>query len=102
MLHQDHGKLRPRDQYEVLLLQPRLFPQPYKIGAACHRTPCEGRVMRCDHCRRPLGPSLHRYWRMRFCSNGCEAAYLARLDPLTRQKLAERVRIESAMRSEAI
>jgi hypothetical protein len=39
---------------------------------------------------------------MRFCSNGCEAAYLARLDPLTRQKLAERVRIESAMRSEAI
>jgi hypothetical protein len=39
---------------------------------------------------------------MRFCSNGCEAAYLARLYPLTRQKLAERVRIESATRAEAI
>jgi hypothetical protein len=39
---------------------------------------------------------------MRFCSNGCEAAYLARLDPLTQQKLAERIRIESTARSQAI
>ena len=55
----------------------------------CPRTPCEGRVMKCDHCRGPLGPFVYRYWRMRFCSKACEAAYLARFNPQTRQKLAE-------------
>jgi len=63
----------------------------------CHRTPCAGRVMRCDHCRGPLGPFVHRYWRMRFCSKACEAAYLARLNPQTRQKLAEGIRRRAAM-----
>jgi len=53
--------------------------------------------MRCDHCRRPLGPLVHRYWRMRFCSTACEAAYLARLNPQTRQKLAEGIRLRAAM-----
>lgn len=45
--------------------------------------------MRCDHCRKRLRPFVRRYWRMRFCSKICEARYLGRLDPKTRQKLAE-------------
>jgi hypothetical protein len=34
---------------------------------------------------------------MRFCSKICEAAYLARLDPPTREKLAEGIRGRAAM-----
>jgi hypothetical protein len=32
---------------------------------------------------------------MRFCSKACEAAYLARLDPQTRHKLAEGIRFRA-------
>jgi hypothetical protein len=34
---------------------------------------------------------------MRFCSTACEAAYLAQLNPQTRQKLAEGIRCRAAM-----
>jgi hypothetical protein len=34
---------------------------------------------------------------MRFCSTACEGAYLARLNPQTRQKLAEEIRLRAAM-----
>jgi len=40
-------------------------------------------AMRCDHCRKPFGLILHRYFRMRFCSADCLTAYQGRLDDLT-------------------
>jgi hypothetical protein len=43
---------------------------------------------RCDHCRRELGLSAHRYWRMRFCSQACKRAYQRRLDQSTRDKIS--------------
>ena len=43
--------------------------------------------MKCDYCRGPLGLIVQRYWRMRFCSRACKAAYLQRLDTDTREKL---------------
>ena len=45
--------------------------------------------MKCDHCRGPLRAAVHAYWRMRFCSQPCQAAYLQRLEPNTRKKLME-------------
>ena len=35
--------------------------------------------IRCDHCRKPFGLVLHRYFRMRFCSSDCLKAYQQRL-----------------------
>jgi len=43
--------------------------------------------LRCDHCRRELGNEVHRYWRMRFCSPGCVAAYQRRLGEDTKVKI---------------
>jgi hypothetical protein len=42
---------------------------------------------RCDHCRRSLGLNVHRYWRMRFCSVDCVAAYQRRLQEGTVGKI---------------
>lgn len=44
-------------------------------------------TLRCDHCRRQLGPGIHRYWQMRFCSPVCIAAYQERLDETTKAKI---------------
>lgn len=46
-------------------------------------------TLRCDHCRRPLGLMVHRYWRMRFCSAGCVQAYQQRLQDGTKDKIAK-------------
>lgn len=46
-------------------------------------------TLRCDHCRRTLGLMVHRYWRMRFCSTACIAAYQRRLHDDTKQKIAD-------------
>jgi hypothetical protein len=46
-------------------------------------------TMRCDHCRRPLGIMVRRYWHMRFCSAACVAAYQHRLHDDTKQKIAK-------------
>jgi hypothetical protein len=43
--------------------------------------------MRCDHCRKSFGLILHRYFRMRFCSADCLAAYQERLSDLTMVKI---------------
>jgi hypothetical protein len=43
--------------------------------------------MRCDHCRKSFGLILHRYFRMRFCSADCLAAYQDRLSDLTMVKI---------------
>jgi hypothetical protein len=45
-------------------------------------------TLRCDHCRRPLGLMVRRYWRMRFCSAGCVHAYQQRLQDGTKDKIA--------------
>jgi hypothetical protein len=45
--------------------------------------------LRCDHCRRPLGLAVRRYWHMRFCSAACVGAYQRRLHDDTKQKIAE-------------
>ena len=45
--------------------------------------------MRCDHCRRPLGLVVSRYWHMRFCSAACVQAYQRRLHDDTKQKIAK-------------
>ena len=55
---------------------------------------------RCDHCRRPLGLMVHRYWRMRFCSAACLSAYQHRLHDATRQKIAEIRQADSARRDQ--
>jgi hypothetical protein len=46
-------------------------------------------TLRCDHCRRPLGLVVRRYWRMRFCSAGCVQAYQQRLQDNTKDKIAK-------------
>jgi len=46
-------------------------------------------TLHCDHCRRPLGLMVRRYWRMRFCSAGCVQAYQQRLQDNTRDKIAK-------------
>jgi hypothetical protein len=43
--------------------------------------------MRCDHCRKPFGLIVHRFWRMRFCSTDCLAAYRRRLGEETIAKI---------------
>ena len=43
--------------------------------------------IRCDHCRKPFGRVVRRYFRMRFCSPDCLKAYQQRLDKLTRVKM---------------
>jgi hypothetical protein len=45
-------------------------------------------TVRCDHCRRPLGVLVRRYWHMRFCSAACVQAYQQRLQDGTKQKIA--------------
>jgi len=42
---------------------------------------------RCDHCRKSFGLILHRYYRMRFCSDDCLRAYQRRLDDLTMTRI---------------
>jgi len=44
-------------------------------------------TIRCDHCRGSLGLIIHRYWRMRFCSEKCMQAYRHRLEELTEAKI---------------
>lgn len=44
-------------------------------------------TIKCDHCRRPLGLNVHRYWRMLFCSADCVKAYQRRLDEVTLGKV---------------
>lgn len=46
-------------------------------------------TLRCDHCRRPLGLMVRRYWHMRFCSVPCMEAYQQRLLDDTKQKIAD-------------
>ena len=53
---------------------------------ACHE-PVTSTASQCDYCRNKLGPSPHSYWRMRFCSLACMAAYQQRLSPQTREKI---------------
>jgi hypothetical protein len=55
--------------------------------------------IRCDHCRKPFGLILHRYFRMRFCSSDCLKAYQQRLDKLTRVKI-ERLDLSHAFSDE--
>jgi hypothetical protein len=43
----------------------------------------------CDHCRGKLRFSVHRYWRMLFCSAACMNAYRQRLSTHTQQKIYE-------------
>ena len=52
--------------------------------------------IRCDHCRKPFGLVVHRYFRMRFCSAGCLKAYPERLEKLTRIKI-ERLDLSGAI-----
>lgn len=47
--------------------------------------------MKYDHCRSSLGPISRFYWRMRFCSRTCKAAYMLRLDHAKQRKISERV-----------
>jgi hypothetical protein len=51
-------------------------------------------TLRCDHCREQLGPIVQRYWRMRFCSEACKAAYQGRLGESTRHKIGRLDRLE--------
>jgi hypothetical protein len=44
-------------------------------------------TMKCDYCRGSLRPNFYRYWRMRFCSTDCVAAYQRRLDEGTVGKI---------------
>jgi hypothetical protein len=44
---------------------------------------------RCDHCRATLETAVHDYWRMRFCSEDCMAAYQTRLSVATRKKILQ-------------
>jgi hypothetical protein len=53
--------------------------------------PARAVSLKCDHCRSSLGPISRFYWRMRFCSRTCEAAYLLRLDHATQRKISEKV-----------
>jgi len=53
-----------------------------EMTARSHASP-----MRCDHCRKSCGLILHRYFRMRFCSADCLAAYQDRLSDLTMVKI---------------
>jgi hypothetical protein len=46
-------------------------------------------TVRCDHCRRPLGIMVRRYWHMGFCSAACVEAYQHRLHDTTKQKIAK-------------
>jgi hypothetical protein len=55
------------------------------IGEATPRS--HASPMRCDHCRKSFGLILHRYFRMRFCSADCLAAYQDRLSDLTMVKI---------------
>jgi hypothetical protein len=55
------------------------------IGAMT--APSHASPMRCDHCRKSFGLILHRYFRMRFCSADCLAAYQDRLSDLTMVKI---------------
>jgi hypothetical protein len=66
---------------------------PYGRYAFCHSsmetylmTPSLMTV-RCDHCRRELGPGVYRYWRMCFCSQNCMMAYQKRLTQETKTKI---------------
>jgi len=45
--------------------------------------------LRCDHCRAKLGPRVHHYWRMRFCSANCVATYQKRLSAGTQAKIVK-------------
>jgi hypothetical protein len=47
----------------------------------------ERRLIRCDHCRKPLAQVVFRYFRMRFCSSDCQKAYQQRLSKITRAKI---------------
>jgi hypothetical protein len=60
----------------------------------------EGQPIRCDHCRKPFGLIVHRYFRMRFCSSDCLKAYQQRLDKLTRVKI-ERLDLSRAFSGRA-
>lgn len=44
---------------------------------------------RCDHCRAKLRSRVHHYWRMRFCSANCAAAYQKRLSEGTQEKIVK-------------
>lgn len=45
-------------------------------------------TLRCDHCRKQLGLTVHRYWHMRFCSAVCMKSYQHRLGGDTRTKIS--------------
>jgi hypothetical protein len=66
----------------------RSAPCVYQAVMHCNPTLTERPPIRCDHCRKPLGQPVYRYFRMRFCSTDCLMAYQARLDRLTRVKIA--------------
>ena len=43
--------------------------------------------IKCDHCRKQIGLTVQRYWRMRFCSADCIRGYQDRLDEITLGKV---------------
>jgi len=47
------------------------------------------RTLRCDHCREELGPNVHRYWQMQFCSTACMTKYQQRLASETKVKISQ-------------
>ena len=51
-------------------------------------------TIKCDYCRGSLGLNAHRYWRMRYCSAACVAAYQRRLNEGTVGKIR---RLESQL-----
>jgi hypothetical protein len=58
------------------------------ISARSNYTDGHGAMtIKCDYCRGSLGPNVRRYWRMRFCSAECVAAYQPRLDKGTAKKI---------------
>jgi hypothetical protein len=44
-------------------------------------------TIKCDYCRGSVGPNVHHYWRMRYCSAECLKAYQCRLDTETVGKI---------------
>jgi hypothetical protein len=58
---------------------------------------------RCDHCRDSFRTSAILYWRMKFCSLDCVAAYQQRLSPETKVKIEQLpVREELGLYSQAV
>ena len=72
----------------LIFLSSRPDPASFGDSTTGEKTaPSHSSPMRCDHCRKSFGLILHRYFRMRFCSADCLAAYQDRLSDLTMVKI---------------